>query len=303
MPTPCLLLGISGTLESHCPGWGKSRGLHPVVFAPSFTSSLFRSLPILQRTQLATEVRGRKLEGGPDRTHPEVRVTLTYGLAPMPTTPRQADTNPQRFQGILLAARQGSSLRVRATDWAAPARAPLNCAPPEETKKKKKFTKQKPSLSEGGFKRLRKPPTVKTPGLSQTVSKLAPAHPCCDPARPRCGPNTPSCPPTAAAQPRTPPSQELRGTDSGPFLRNDPKGNPDLGRLVCHCGEAADRTPAKRGYSILKRPRSVTSPRLPLIVHPPTPLPRQATLQASSVFPPKTGAPLSAEYGISEPHS
>lgn len=99
MPTPCLLLGISGTLESHCPGWGKSRGLHPVVFTPSFTSSLFRSLPILQRTQLATEVRGRKLEGGPDRTHPEVRVTLTYWLAPMPTTPRQADDQPAAVPG------------------------------------------------------------------------------------------------------------------------------------------------------------------------------------------------------------
>lgn len=276
-----------------------------MVFTPSFTSSLFRSLPILQRTQLATEVRGRKLEGGPDRTHPLVRVTLTYGLAPMPTTPRQADDQPAAVPGdppgrAPRIVPPGASDRLGGSSASA---FELRAAGGNE-KKKKKFTKQKPSLSEGGFKRLRKPPTVKTPGLSQTVSKLAPAHPCCDPARPRCGPNTPSCPSTAVAEPRTPPSQELRGTDSGPFLRNDPKGNPDLGRLVCHCGEAADRTPAKRGYSIPKRPHSVTtSPRLPLIVHPPTPLPRQATLQASSVFPPKTGAPLSAEYGISEPHS
>lgn len=62
MPNPCLSLGGSGTLESHCPGWGKSRGLYPVVFAPKFHFLTFRSLPILQRTQLVTGVRGRQQE-------------------------------------------------------------------------------------------------------------------------------------------------------------------------------------------------------------------------------------------------
>lgn len=160
-------------------------------------------------------------------------------------------------------------------------------------KKKKNHQTTKPSLSEGvskgsgNHRRLNTGAqsnslqactcsSLRRPGTTQVRSQHALLSP-------------------TAAKPGTLPGQQLHGTDLGPFLRNGPKGYSDLGRLICHCGEAAGRTPAKRCYSIPKRPRSVTSPQLPpQFVDPP----RQATRQASSVFPPKTDAPPSAVWNL-----
>lgn len=168
----------------------KVTGSAPRGFRPKFH---FLTLPVLSHPAV-DPARLLESEAGSwkslDRAHPGVRVThLGAGAVAHHT---QADGQAAAVPGVPPGCAPGSSLWVRATDWAASARAPLNCAPREETKKKKNTTK--PSLREGGFKRLRKPPTVKLCTGAQTVSRLAPVHPCGHPAQPRCGSNTPSCP-------------------------------------------------------------------------------------------------------------
>lgn len=151
-------------------------------------------------------------------------------------------------------------------------------------KKKKNHQTTKPSLSEGvskgsgNHRRLNTGAqsnslqactcsSLRRPGTTQVRSQHALLSP-------------------TAAKPGTSPGQQLHGRDLGPFLRKYPKGNSDLGRLVCHCGKRCTH-PTKRCYSIQKRPP------LHRCRHSLCPT-RQATRQGSSVFPPKTGAPLSA---------
>lgn len=132
---------------------------------------------------------------------------------------------------------------MRATDWAAPARAPLNCAPREETKKKKRTQHNKTLPKRGGFKRLRKPPTVKlcTGAQSnrlQTCTCSSLRRPGTTQVRFQHALLSPTTVP-----PGTPPCRQLHVAGLCPFLVNGPKGYPDNGRLVCHREEEAVRMP------------------------------------------------------------
>lgn len=204
-----------------------------MVFAPSFTSSLSRSLPTLQRTQPATGVLGRQLEGSrlcaprSHQSHPP------RGWHSCPPHPGLRSTGSGTRGSSWLRARivpPGAGDRLGGSSENA---FELRAAGGNE-KKKKTNQHNKTLPKREGFKKLRKPPTVKhCTGLSQTVSSFAPVHPCGDPAQPRCGPNTPSLSPTTATL-GTPPGQQLLGISICAFLKNAPNSNPDLGRLVCH---------------------------------------------------------------------
>lgn len=134
---------------------------------------------------------------------------------------------------------------------------------------KKKSPNNKTLPKRGGFKKLRKPPTVKQWGSVKLSPSLHLFIPAATRHNPGAVPTRPPVPNRGQAWHTSWPAASrcrLRTLSQERF-----KGNSDLGRLVCHCGEAAGQTPAKRSkrcYSIPKRPRSVTSPPLPQFVTP-----------------------------------
>lgn len=204
MPNPCLSLGGSGTLESHCPGWGKSRGLYPVVFAPKFHFLTFRSLPILQRTQLVTGVRGRQQEWSRPCA-PRCPSHPPRGWHRCPSYPGLRPTHS--------GSRGSSWLRARIVPPGASDRLGCSSASAFELraaggngKKKKKSPKNKTLPKRGGFKRLRKPPTVKHWG---SVKQSPSLHLFIPPATRHNPGAVPTCPPV----PNRRHGQQHHGTD------------------------------------------------------------------------------------------
>lgn len=121
---------------------GKVTGSAPRGFRPKFH---FLTVPVLSHPAVdPARLLGSEAGSwrGLDRAHPGVRVThLGAGAVAHHT---QADGQAAAVPGVPPGCAPGSSLWVRATDWAISARAPLNCAPREETKKKKKHNKTLP---------------------------------------------------------------------------------------------------------------------------------------------------------------
>lgn len=148
LPGSCLSFGGFGRLGSAAFSWvGKVTGSAPRGPAPSFISSLSRLASQPRHGSSVNGLRGGQLEaswrrarrgpGRPSAGRPRLHTMPTAG--------------GHWSQGLCPAARRACSAGCW-RDWAAPRRAPLNCAPRKETK-----SVRREPVSKG----FRKPPTVK----------------------------------------------------------------------------------------------------------------------------------------------